>query len=173
MDSTVGESDQDVPRVPRRSGRSGRSGCSCVAALVGVLSVPVVLVSVPLVLLAMRASPPDTVTPSRDAIVGSWRSEDGATLTFSADGTVVAANMPAGTEPAVDPGAVAVDKPELPWGSGRWDVRAASGSKFGGVDAWMSSGEVELETRGDASHPTLFALIGDPDADDEYVFTKF
>jgi hypothetical protein len=92
-------------------------------------------------------------------------------LTFSADGTVVAANMLAGTRQTADYDPF--DKPTLPWGVGGWDVRPATDGHFGGVDIGTSDGEVDLEARGNPSHPTLFAFIGDPDDDDEYVFTKF
>ena len=151
--------DESEPEQRRR----GRWGCWLA------LVVPLLVISIPIVLLAMRAlGEAQTVTPVRSALLGTWRSKDGATITFLAGGSCVATNMP----PLGGDWETTVQL--VPSGAGTWSVRAEDDSAGigGGIDITIGDTENELYTRGNPAAPILFSFTGDPDEDNEYVFVK-
>jgi hypothetical protein len=107
------------------------------------------------------------VTPRRAAIVGVWTNTDGATLDFSSDGTVEVRRMP-----VIDDSSIGDQLPGN--GAGTWQIEPWESNigTGGGVAVTTGDGGVELTTTGDLAHPKLFAYLGDPDEDNEFVFTK-
>lgn len=142
-----------------------RSRWGCWLALI----VPLLIMSIPFLLIAMRdLGEARTVTPVRSALLGTWRSKGGATITFLADGSCVATSMP----PLGGDWETTVQL--VPSGVGTWSVRAEDDSvgTGGGVDITVGHTQNELYTRGNPAAPILFSFIGDPDDDNEYIFAK-
>jgi hypothetical protein len=95
-----------------------------------------------------------TVTPTRQALVGRWRGRDGNTIVFTPDGRFSG-------QPNGEPAPV----------SGTWRIGQYLGDK-GVVLSIDDEGTSVLYARGSRSAPTLFVYIDDPDTNRRYEFKK-
>lgn len=118
------------------------------------------------VLIALRElGSPTLVTPERAAIVGVWTNADGARLEFAANGTFKTSKMPVLDDPLTHDN-------DLPGnGTGTWQIESSDAANGGGVYLQIGGG-VLLNAAGDPGHPRLLVFIGDPDEDNEFIFTK-
>ena len=115
---------------------------------------------------AHHVSGPTSVAPQPVALIGTWTDQDGATLVFTPDETVVASDMP-----TIDSSSPAIDG--LPGdGKGTWRIEAVDAEGRGGVLVTIGNSEAWMSMSGDPAHLRLFAYIGDPDGDNEFTFTK-
>jgi hypothetical protein len=100
-----------------------------------------------------------TVTPTRDALSGTWRGHNGATIVFTPDGRFS--------------GQVGGD-PSAPPEGGTWYIgkEPLTGESTGVIFTFNGGYTGELLARGSRSSPTLFYYVGDPDANRRYEFKK-
>jgi hypothetical protein len=100
-----------------------------------------------------------TVTPTHDALIGTWRGDNGATIVFTSDGRFS--------------GQVGGDPSAAPEG-GTWYIgkEPLEGDSTGVVFSFSRGYTSELLARGSRSSPTLFYYIGDPDENRRYEFKK-
>jgi hypothetical protein len=130
--------------------RASRRGC---AALLCSLALVLVAVVAWLVWSGIEF---ETVTPTSQAVVGTWRGPDGATIVFTQDGRF--SGWP-NDDPA-DAG-------------GTWRIGRNLGDDTTGVVLSFDGGGTDvLYARGSRSHPTLFYYLDDPDTNRRYEFKK-
>jgi hypothetical protein len=139
---------------------SGRRGKLLVLATV----VVVVVIGVA-VYSQLAASNP--FTPSRSAMIGTWRSSSGAVLTLRPDGMFTAGHLPA------DPGEESYGLVPAT-GSGRWHVGPVVAEPAGVVFDFSPTVQMELLTEHLATGVVMYFDRGDPDEgpSGQYQFTK-
>jgi hypothetical protein len=158
--------DSDVPMSPEASRRADSQGSRPSERLVRLaalgclplLVVGAIAVSLLGVWLVWTAQQYSTVTPNHDALIGTWRGDNGTTVVFTPDGRFS--------------GQVGGDPSARPEGGSWYIGKEPLGDSTGVVLTFNAGYTFELLARGRRSSPTLFYYIGDIDENRRYEFKK-
>lgn len=112
------------------------------------------------------------ISPTRAQVTGTWFAARGARLVLRPDGTFTASGLPADNGTGQMPSS----------GHGNWVIAFdGSGSSAKSViftfacdppDRACATFSLSAENHGPSGRPALFYYLGDPDADNQYAFTR-